>query len=116
MTTSTTYTGTMPLTELIELLQLVAFIKRRGVRFLQEWAAASSLPDIRGGLQQQIAQEERHYGLVRERLRTLGVGEDASYQDADLAAAFQVLAAASQEVEKLAGFYRSLKEYSVARC
>jgi hypothetical protein len=116
MTTSTIYTGTMPLTELIELLQLVAFIKRRGVLFLQEWAATSSLPEVRDGLPRQIAQEERHCALVCARLRTLGVEEDVSYQDVDLVAAFQVLAAAPQEVEKLAGFYRSLKEYSVARC
>src|SRR5436190_14438438 len=114
MTTSTTYIGTMPLTELIELLQLVAFIKRRGVLFLREWAATSTLSEVREGLQRQIVQEERHCALVRARLQTLGVDEDSSYQDADLASAFQVLAAAPQEVEKLAGFYRSLKEYSVA--
>jgi hypothetical protein len=116
MTTSTIYTGTMPLAELIELLQLVAFIKRRGVLFLREWAATSALPEVREGLQRRLVQEERHCALVRARLRTLGVDEDSSYQDADLASAFQVLAAAPQEVEKLAGFYRSLKEYSVARC
>ena len=112
----TPYTGTMPLTELIELLQLVAFIKRRGMRFLQEWATPSTTPAVRDGLQQQLAREERHLTLVRERLRALGTDEDPSYRDEDLEAAFQIIAAAPQEVEKLAGFYRSVKEYSVARC
>jgi len=116
MSVPTPYTGTMPLAELIELLQLVAFIKRRGVRFLQEWATASPVPEVRDGLRRQIAQEEHHLTLVRECLRTLGSKEDASYQDADLENAFQIVAAAPQEVEKLAGFYRSIKEYSVARC
>lgn len=110
------YTGTMPLAELIELLQLVAFIKRRGVRFLQEWEAVSAVQEIRDGLRRQLAQEERHLTLVRERLRALGTEEDASYQDADLETAFEIVAAAPQEIEKLAGFYRSIKEYSVARC
>lgn len=116
MSIPTPYTGTMPLAELIELLQLVAFIKRRGVRFLQEWATASPVPEVRDGLRRQLAQEERHLTLVRERLRALGTEEDTSYQDADLETAFQIVAAAPQEVEKLAGFYRSIKEYSVARC
>jgi len=116
MRTSTIYTGTMPLAELIELLQLVAFIKRRGVLFLQEWVTVSSVPEVRDGLRRQIAQEERHLTLVRARLQALGVEEDVGYQDFDLEAAFQAIAAASQEVEKLAGFYRSIKEYSVARC
>jgi hypothetical protein len=49
-------------------------------------------------------------------LHALGTEEDAAYQDADLENAFQIVAAAPQEVEKLAGFYRSIKEYSVARC
>ncbi len=116
MATSPIYTGTMPLAELIELLQLVAFIKRRGVLFLREWAAASSVPEGRDGLRRQIVQEERHLTLVRARLQALGVEEDVGYQDFDLEAAFQAIAAAAQEVEKLAGFYRSIKEYSVARC
>ncbi len=116
MATSPIYTGTMPLAELIELLQLVAFIKCRGALFLQEWATVSSVPEVRDGLRRQIAQEERHLTLVRARLQALGVEEDVGYQDFDLEAAFQVIAAASQEVEKLAGFYRSIKEYSVARC
>lgn len=116
MMKSIPYTGTMPLTELIELLQLVAFIKRRGVRFLQEWAGSSAISAVRDGLQQQLAREEHHLTLVRERLRALGTDEDPLYRDEDLEAAFRVIAAAPQEVEKLAGFYRSLKEYSVARC
>jgi hypothetical protein len=106
----------MPLEELLELLQLVAFIKRRGVRFLQEWATASPVPEVCDGLRRQLVQEEHHLTLVRERLRALESEEDASYQDADLENAFQIIAAAPQEVEKLAGFYRSVKEYSVARC
>jgi hypothetical protein len=116
MTILPSYTGTMPLEESLELLQLVAFIKRRGVRFLQEWASASPTPEVRDGLHRQITQEEHHLTLVRERLRALGSEEDTSYRDADLENAFQIIAAAPQEVEKLAGFYRSIKEYSVARC
>lgn len=116
MVQTSLYTGTMPLTELCELLQLVAFIKRRSVLFLQEWAATSSLAEVRHEVQRQLVREERHRTLIRERLQALGAEEDLSYQDPDLEAAFQVLAAAPQEVEKLAGFYRSLKEYSVARC
>jgi len=116
MTILPSYRGTMPLEELLELLQLVAFIKRRGVRFLQEWATASPVPEVRDGLRRQITREEHHLTLVRERLRALGAEEDVSYQDTDLENAFQITAAAPQEVEKLAGFYRSIKEYSVARC
>jgi hypothetical protein len=116
MVQTSLYTGTMPLAELFELLQLVAFIKRRSVLFLQEWAATSSLAEVRHEVQRQLVREERHRALIRERLQALGAEEDLSYQDPDLEAAFQVLAAAPQEVEKLAGFYRSLKEYSVARC
>ncbi len=116
MTISTAYTGTMPLEELTELLQLLAFIKRRSIAFLQEWESSSQVTELREGLCQQLPHERRHLALILERLRALGMKVDESYGDTHLAEAFQIISSASQETEKLAGFYRGIKEYIVARC
>ncbi len=113
---ATVDTGALPREELIEMLELLAYIKRRSLSFMREWASSSPVAELRSGLEQQIPQEEHHLEAIRGRLHALGVQEDPSYRDPVLEEAFEIIASAPQEVEKLAGFYRSIKEYTVARC
>lgn len=107
--------SSMPHEELVEILQQLRFIKQLSIPFLDEWAARTSDTELASGLSARIAPEHATLDALTERLVDLGEPPSDTYRDHDVEALFQELQSADLDVLRLVGFYRTLKQYLIAR-
>lgn len=107
--------SSMPREELLELLEQLRCIKRLSIPFLERWAAESSDEQLKAGLATQLAQDRQILNALTGRLEAMGERPDDGYRDEHIEAVFRELGAAGDDMLRIAGFHRSLKQYLIAR-